>query len=288
VVNAQTEFFYRTPSDGLADATPIATGTAFLTSDNFVRGFKVHASVVDPLAVPLVAQSFDIEVSRFDGTISNPTTTAFTYNRNFHTATDDYVNILDYISSSTANGKDSNGNAVIGFKWWNFAFPTLADTGTNAITDYVNATSGTANFGGSVGSVSAWGETRALWNDPAAPNAWAAPWTILEPTRLPLGTVAAGYSATNTNLTMMALGGVNAVTIDLNTTSGSTTLVYQVDRTGGIVTISPVDITTSAGQSTLQTSLVTSAPVKVFGVPQSDGSIKAYVVFYYTGVSSMD
>jgi len=25
-------------------------------------------------------------------------------------------------------------------------------------------------------------------------------------------------------------------------------------------------------------------PVKAIGVPQSDGSIKAYVLFYYTGV----
>jgi hypothetical protein len=29
---------------------------------------------------------------------------------------------------------------------------------------------------------------------------------------------------------------------------------------------------------------VTSTPVKVFGVPQTNGSIKAYVIFYYTGI----
>jgi hypothetical protein len=288
LVNDQTEFFYRTPENGLADATPIATGTGFLTSKNFVRGFKVHASVVDPLAVPLVAQSFDIEVARFDGIISAPTTTGFTYSRNFHTATDDYVSTLDYISSGTANGKDSNGDAISGFKWWNFTFPTLADTGMNAVTDYIGATNGTANFGGSVGAVSAWGESRAIWNDPAAPSAWAAPWTILEPTHLPMGTVAAGYSAANTNFTMMVSGGVNAVTIDLSTTSGSATLVYQVDRTNGVVTISPVDISTSAGQTTIQTNLLAGTPVKVYGVPQADGSIKAYVMVYYTGVSSTD
>jgi hypothetical protein len=286
LVNAQTEFFYRTPSDGLADATPIATGTAFLTSQNFVRGFKVHASVVDPLAVPLVAQSFDIEVARFDGTISAPTTTGFTYSRNFHTASDDYVNTLDYISSGTANGKDSNGNAISGFKWWNFTFPTLADTGASAVSDFINATNGTANFGDSVGPVSAWGESRAIWNDPAAPNAWAAPWSVLEPTRLPLGTVAASYSATNTNFTLMVPGGVNAVTVDMSTTSGSATLVYQVDRTGAVVTISAVDITTTAGQTTVQTNLLAGTPVKVYGVPQLDGSIKSYVVVYFTGVSS--
>ncbi len=45
-VNATTEFFFRTPASAVADATPIGTGTAFLA--NLVRGFKVHASPVDP------------------------------------------------------------------------------------------------------------------------------------------------------------------------------------------------------------------------------------------------
>ena len=67
-VNANTQFFYRTPADAQADATPIGTGTAFLS--NLVRGFKVHASVVDPLASPLVAQTVDIEIARFAGSIS--------------------------------------------------------------------------------------------------------------------------------------------------------------------------------------------------------------------------
>ena len=288
LVDANTKFFFRTPWDAVADSTPIATGTGLLNSKDFVRGFKVHASVVDPLAIPLVAQSIDIEIARFSGTISSPTATDFTYTHDFHTVTDDYVNTLEYISSSTPNGKDSNGNPVTGFKWWNFTFPTLADTGTNAIPDYINATNGTANFGGSVGAIDAWGESYARWNDPASPNDWAAAWTVLLPTPLPRGIVAAGYSTTNDNFTMTITGGVNAVPVGLNTTSGSGTLVYQIDRTGGIVTVSPVDITTTAGQTTLLNNLIANTPVKVFGVPQADGSIKGYVVIYYTGVSSMD
>ncbi len=288
LVDTNTKFFFRTPWDAVADSTPIATGTGLLNSKDFVRGFKVHASVVDPLAVPLVAQSIDIEIARFSGTISSPTTTGFTYTHDFHTVTDDYVNTLEYISSSTPNGKDSNGNPITGFKWWNFTFPTLADTGANAITDYINATNGKANFGGSVGAINAWGESYARWNDPASPSDWAAVWTVLLPTPLPRGNVAAGYSATNNNFTMTITGGVNAVPVDLNTTSGSGTLVYQVDRTGGIVTVSSVDITTTAGQTTILNNLIANTPVKVFGVPQADGSIKGYVVIYYTGVSSMD
>jgi uncharacterized protein DUF4382 len=285
-VNANTQFFFRTPWNAVADATPIATGTGLLTSDNFVRGFKIHVSVVDPLAVPLVAQEIDIETARFDGNISASTSTGFTYTRNFHTASDDYVVTLDYISNNTANGTDFNGNAISGFKWWNFTFPTVLNDGSTAISNFISATGGAVNFGGSVGAFGAWGESYATWNDPANPNGWAVPWVVLDPRTAPLGTVASGYS--NGAFTMTVAGGTMAVTTNLNTTSGSATLVYQVDRTNNIVTITSIDITTTAGQNTIASNLVTATPVKVFGVPQANGTIQAYVVFYYTGTKSSD
>ena len=98
--------------------------------------------------------------------------------------------------------------------------------------------------------------------------------------------VAAGYS--NGAFTMTVTGGVNAVPTDLSTTSGSATLVYQIDRTNNIVTITSVDITTTAGQNAIVNNLITGTPVKVFGVPQANGTIRAYVVFYYTGTKSSD
>jgi Domain of unknown function (DUF4382) len=285
-VNGNTQFFFRTPFKALADATPIGTGTAFLT--NIVRGFKVHISVVDPLANPLVAQTVDIENAVFSGTISSPTNTAFTYTRNFRTAGDDYTINLDYISNSTPNGKDGNGNPISGFKWWNFAFPTTVDTGANAIPDFVSATSGTATFGGTVGPVNAFGESYAVWDDPANPNnAWSALWSILDPTPLPLGTVSANW-VTNPNggtFAIMVVGGANPVTINASSVSGSATLFYQVDRTNGVVTVTPQDITSSAGLNAISTNLVNATPVKIYGVPQADGSIKAYVVFYFTGAT---
>ena len=97
-----------------------------------MRGFKVHASVVDPLATPLVAQTIDIETAAYDGKISAPNMTGFTLTRLFRTATDDYVYTLNYIASATANGTDDSGNAITGFKWWNFAYPTLLTSGSNA------------------------------------------------------------------------------------------------------------------------------------------------------------
>lgn len=283
-VDANTQFFFRTPASALGDATPIATGTSFVQNGNIVRGFKIHASVVDPLASPLVAQTIDIEIAKYDGTISGANNTGFQYNRLFATALDNYNITLPYISNTTPNGKDSNGNAIQGYKWWNFTFPTLADTGATAIPDFVAATNGAVNFGGTVGILPAWGVSYVTWNDPAAANSWAARWTVLSPTKLPLGVVSTPFSGTTFAMTVP--GGANPAAVKLNTTSGSATLVYQVDKTGLVVTISPQDITTSAGINTLTANMVNGAPVKVFGVPQADGTIRAYVVFYYTGLKS--
>jgi hypothetical protein len=88
-VDANTLFYFRTPSNAQSDATAIAQGTAFLS--NLVRGFKVHVSVVDPLASPLVASSIDIEIARYDGVISGSNLTSFSYTRAFRNTNDDYT-----------------------------------------------------------------------------------------------------------------------------------------------------------------------------------------------------
>lgn len=285
-VDANTEFFFRTPWNAAADSAPIGQGTSFLTNKDLVRGFKIHCSVVDPLASPLVAQSIDIEIARYDGGISAVNANNFTYTRKFNTPSDNYTFALPYISSSSPNGTDpSSGAAITGFKWWNFTFPTIVDSGTNAIPDFEAATNGTVNFGGTAGAYPAWGVSYAKWNNPIQANAWAAPWVVLLPTTVPLGTAATGYS--NGTFTLAETGGVTAVPVNLSTTSGSWTLVYQVDRTNGIVTVSAVDITTSAGQTTITQNLIAGTPVKVFGIPQANATIKAYVVIYFTGTMPM-
>ncbi len=284
-----TNFYFRTPFKAEADATPIGQGPAFLS--NLVRGFKIHASVVvDPTALTLTANAIDIEIARYDGTIgtvqaANPIN-GLTYTHHFRTAADDYTILLPFINSATANGSDpQTGAPISGFKWWNFTFPTLVDSGANAISDFNTATGGTVNFGGTAAPFYAAGETYAIWGDPNAPMGWSAPWSVLIPTNVPLGIAATGYSNTTTSFTMTVLGGTNAVTLDLNTTSGSASLVYQVDFTNNIFTISPVDISTSAGQATLTNNLLANTPVKAYGIPQADGSIKDYVLFYFTGVA---
>ncbi|MGO9995892.1 MAG: DUF4382 domain-containing protein [Steroidobacteraceae bacterium] len=280
-IDANTQFYFRQPQNPAADGTPIGTGTSFITNQDLVRGFKVHASVVDPLATPLVAQSIDIETAEYDGVISAPNMTGFTYTRNFATASDDYVYTIDYIAGATPNGTDDAGNPITGYKWWNFAYPTLLTSGTSAISDFVAATDGSVNFGGTVGAVPTRGTSFAIWADPANATGWSAAASIESPSLLPLGAVATGL--VDNAFTMTVAGGSAAATVDVSTTSGSATLVYQVDRTNGMVTVNPVDITTSTGLATLTTGLAAGAPVKVYGVPQSDATLRAYVLAYYTG-----
>ena len=286
-IDSGTQFFFRQPANPAADAAPIGTGPSFLANGNFVRGFKVQVSVVDPLASPLVAQTIDIETAAYSGQISNalPDGSGFTYTHDYRTPADDYGVSLDYISGTSANGKDSSGNAIEGFKWWNFAYPTVLNDGSNAVSEFSSAVGGGASGGFSFAGESffAWGLTAARWGDPANPTAWTAPWTVLLATPLPRGVVATGLA--NSSFTLTLNGGTTPGTVDLGTTSGSATLVYQVDRSNGTVSISPVDITTASGLSMLSSALTAGTPVKVYGIPQSDGTLKAYVLMYFTGTT---
>jgi Domain of unknown function (DUF4382) len=286
-VDANTQFFFRMPSNAAADVKPICTGTACLTSLPIVRGFKVHVDV-NPLQNSTPADTVDIEIAHFDGSISSPGMNNFTYTRRFANAADNYSLPLTYISNSTPNGKDPlSGAAILGFKWWNFAFPTIVDSGTNAIPDFISATGGSVNFGGSVGALAAVGTSNAVWADSANPNGWSVPSTILLPVPAPLATVSAQWVTTNnTGSFSISVPGGTPVVVDANVATGSATLVYQVDRqSNGIITVSPQDLTTPAGLNNVASHLVGGTPVKVFGVPQKDGSVKAYVFFYFTGMA---
>jgi hypothetical protein len=281
LVTNNTLFYFRTPWNAVADATPIGQGTSFLTNKDLVRGFKVHVDVdpaatapADPTVTPFTAETIDIEIARYDGSISAVNGNTFTYNRKFNTSSDNYSFTLPYIASGTANGSDpSTGAPITTFKWWNFTFPTIVDSGSNAILDFEGATNGTVNFGGSAGAYPAWGATFAVWNTSA--TAWDAPWVVLLPTTVPLGAASTAYS--NGTFSLSEPGGTMAVPVNLDTTAGSATLVYQVDRTGGVVSVSAIDITKNAPN------IVVGTPVKVYGIPQANDTIKAYVVVYFTG-----
>jgi hypothetical protein len=100
---------------------------------------------------------------------------------------------------------------------------------------------------------------------------------------LPLAVVATGIASNAFTITVP--NGTQPVTVDFSNTSGSASLVYQVDRVGNIVTVSPVDITTSAGMTTFTNGLTAGTPVKVYGIAQFNGTLKGYVLIYFTGVA---
>jgi hypothetical protein len=293
-IAAETNFYFQSSN------TVIGTGTTFFDGStpgglpNLSRGFKVNVTF-DPSSTttPKTASSVEIEVARYDGVITLPTTTDFDYTRGFAMAdlrggNDSYHGSIVYATGATT---DQQGNAdPYGFYWWDFGFPTLADTKSTAVADFVSATKGSTNFCQGAG-VFPVGMSHATWNDPAASDTWAAEWTVLLPSQALMGTVTSAFSSSTNSFTYTVplpcpAPGALPVTVDLNTTSGSATLVYDVDRQGSIITINPVDITTSSGMTAIETALVAGTPVKVFGVPQTSGGIQAYVLFYYTHTAS--
>jgi hypothetical protein len=290
-VDGQTQFFFREPDKPSAGHTPIGSGTSVLS--NIFRGFKVHVSVVDPPATTLVADTVDIEIARFTGALSLADAAApggFTYTRQFGAVptADDYTKRLAYISTTTANGNDPlSGDPITGFKYWFFAYPTQVTSGADATFSFSTIANGSVGFGGSVGPLTTYGASYALWNDPAAPSDWSAPWVVIGPSPIPLGTVFTSWTPTSTGgqFDLSVPGGSLTPRVTASSDPNSATLVYQVDRasTGRRVTISPQDLTTEAGLTNVANNLQPGTPVKVFGVPQADKSIRAYVIFYYTG-----
>jgi len=264
-IASNTNFYFH------GGTTAIGTGPTFLA--NLVRGFKVHVDVVDPLAATFTAQDVDIETASFSGAISAADTTSFTYTHDFVRAADDYTQTLDYVAAASVTGTDGSGNTLSGFYYWPFAYPTLITSGANAIGDFALATQVTP---------AAYAFTAAIWADPANPTGWSAPWADLLPEPLPLASVASGLSASD-QFTLTTDESGLTYTADVSAASGSATLVYQVDRSNGVLTVSPVDITTQSGLQTFTQALVAGTPVKMYGVPQADGTVRAYVILYYTG-----
>ncbi len=297
-VTAATNFYFHTPLSATSGITPIdpTGGVAFMNAGQLVRGFKVHTTV-DPTTMDAV--DVDIEIAKYQGVISNASGTSFDYTSVFPTSSDNYTDFtLPYLSSGSANGIDpSTGDAYTGFKWWDVGYPTLINPGSSttvtAIQSFVNAVGGSLTFGGTPAiNAVPYGVSYSRWADPANLTGWSALFSILEPTPLPVGTVAAGSGWTMTGTTasfgMSVPNGTQSATVQLNTAAESAPLVYQVDRTSGVVTISQVDVTTAAGQQTAATYLIPGTRVKVFGVPQSangNNYLMSYVVFYYTGTA---
>ncbi len=280
-IAAGTEFFFRTPEKALSDTTPIGTGTGFLAAHNIVRGFKVHVQVADPLSTPMVAQTVDIETAAYEGKIGSVTNSGFSYTNTYTTAGDNYTMPLSYIAPTAANGKDSSGAAILGFDYWSYGYPTLVTSGSSAISTFAAAAGGSVDFGGTAGAFTPRGASYARWGDTANPTGWAVPWVVLVPVALPRATVAS--TVVGSAFAVTVPGASRAVTVNFSAVPGSATLAYQVDRTNGVVTVSPQDLTSAAGLAALTSGLRAGAQVKVSAVPQADGSLRAYTLSYFRG-----
>ena len=113
-VDANTQFFFGSlVRERRCDAD--RHRHAFL-SGNLVRGFKVHASVVDPLATPLGGAEHRYRDRRLLGRDLGWPNDRLSPTRTTSTRSDDYMVTLDYISPSSANGEDASGNSIMGFK----------------------------------------------------------------------------------------------------------------------------------------------------------------------------
>jgi hypothetical protein len=298
-IGPNTSFYYGASNAVIGTGSGFFDGTTPGKLPNVARGFKVNVTI-DPLssAKPPVAESVEIDVARYDGAITAPNSTSFIYGRTFADAdalaNDGYTGSIDYISSTSAN-TDQADNPIQGFYWWDFGFPTLLDSGSKAVSDFVSAVGSAAtDFGGKYGVMQPVGISRATWNDPAAPSTWSAKWVDLLPVQAPMGYIVNSFAASTNSFTFTpplptvssSAPPLKIVTVNLDTAVGSATLVYQVARQGNVITITPEDIGNPSTLAAVGAQLTSGAPVKIFGIPTPTGSIKAYTLFYYTGTAS--
>ncbi|MFZ6724223.1 hypothetical protein ACO0K2_01880 [Undibacterium sp. MH2W] len=298
-IDPTTNFYFRNPGNA-SDVTAIGQGQGFVQSHNIVRGFKVKVTPVDATASPMHAASIDIETAPYQGLINNVSATGFSVTSSYPTKTDNYTIPLAYISATTSNGYDPQNptTAITGFKYWNYAYPSIVTytTGsTNAVTNFIAATSangGSAvNFGSAATTYYATAMTYNTWGNASNVNGWSASYVILMPQTFPHTVVASALVAkpsvaNNYTFGLNSTNGSKTVTVGVSAVPGSATLVYQVDRSKDDVTVSLQDITSASGLSALTTGLVAGNKVEVTGVPQSDGSISAYMIKYYTGTAA--
>ena len=129
-------------------------------------------------------------------------------------------------------------------------------SGANAISDFIAATNGSVNFGGTAGAVPSRGVSFALWNDPANANGWVGRGDHSDAhDRCPSGYVASGLGAT-THFTMTGHRrgqcGDGGCQHDARVSRPWCTRSICTD---GVLTVSPIDITTASGLASLTSNL---------------------------------
>ncbi len=215
-------------------ANPIGTGTAFLT--HVTPGFKVQMTVTDPAAASLTASAVDIERAHYEGTLALSGGNAG-------------------LTFTNPNDTKSADFAATNFTWWNFTYPTLANTGSAGLVTLLSG----------LPANTARGASGLTWN--AGTSDWNAQNAILLPIAQ-RGQITGALSGSTFTFTPTS---GSAESVDLSTTLGSATLVYQVTNQGGIITITPLASTQWSAAFTPGTN------ARIFAVPTA-GNLRAYVV----------
>lgn len=229
-------------------------GRAFLA--NADRYFKVQVSLEDPSASPPVAASVDIQRAMFEGNITSASASGFTYTKVYGDQT---------VSTHTLG----YGAA---FSCWDFTFPGLARKGAPAFLGEAN-TGIVLNAGGR--TLKAYGISSLDW--PAGATAWSAQNTVFTPIQIsPFAqTVTTGYASGSLQITGREAGAL-PITVLLDGAGQEPTLVNTFTRQAGSrVAITPQDATTWGSV------LTAGARVRVYGVPDGSGNLKAYYINVY-------
>jgi len=239
-IDPTTQFFFQ------GGTTAIGTGTAFLT--NLARGFKVHVTVVDPLATPMHAASVDIHRGVFEGDITAADASSFTYSKAF---------LADSTTDTRTVGYDT------GFSWWNFTFPTTASTDKTAF--IAKAVPATGPHSRGISTLN--------WVN----NSWAAKVAVFLPSQLSSTpqTISSAYGSGTMSVDYTPDGTSTPATlaVKLNTAAGSMPLVTEFSKSGMIVSVTP--LTT---ESQWISKLTAGAKVRVYGIPDGTGKLDAYYI----------
>jgi hypothetical protein len=269
-VDSNTQFFLRNPANPKAEATPIGTGSSFLSPNMLAKGFRVfiHSHWTGRASV---ARSVEILAARFSGSPSQVTGTQFT------------------CSIPQGTNLSDPGDEILeipfagGFAWWNFATPSQVNSGASALSGFAGYAGQTVDFGGTAGVFGPWVSTEVVWGDPANSGGWSAQDTEFKTLRLPDGSVASPWvaSANGGSFGLSAPGGNQTVTVEVNTAS---TLAYNNHGINTIyggfgIGIDSFDLTIASGLASFQLYLARGWPVRVFGYPDGTGRITATTIF---------
>ncbi|BDU71172.1 DUF4382 domain-containing protein [Mesoterricola silvestris] len=248
LVNAATRWYFK--GDVSTDLSG-GDGSAFLSQVE--RYFKVHLTVADPTASPMTATSVDIQRGVFEGSVGPATASGFTYTRTFG----------DLATATHALGYGAS------FSSWDFTFPGLATTGTAGFLAEANSgivldTSGTPFKPYGISTLD-----------------WSSGWNAANAVFMPIGispfaqTVTGAFAAGSLQITARGASAV-PVTVTLDATAQEQPLVTTFTRqAGAAVTVATVD------SSQWASVLTAGAKVRVFGVPDGTGKLKAYYVNIY-------